>query len=154
MIIGLDHISFNCCTKKNFHKKFIDYYKLFEKKSINHKEKNLFLSKVFKKYLVSFYSSYKNLPPIEKTYYSFAKDKSKSIKVNKNKIILFVKLKKKEILFLNRAFKLKPKKKGRHINFFSLHDKKKYKIFIRKKKKYYKELSRLFGLHIYMLYLN
>ena len=66
MIIGLDHLSLNFVEKKKFHRQIFNYKKVYGVKSLNHKEKNKFISKKIKNHCINFFATNKNLPPIEK----------------------------------------------------------------------------------------
>ena len=127
MILGLDHLSLNCREKKFYKKKILNYNKLYDIKALNHKEKKKFISKKIKNHCITFFTSKKNLPSIEKTYYGKNKINSKKIKIKKNEIFLSVLSKNKEFLFWKKVFNLKRNKN--RINLFSLYDQKKYKFY-------------------------
>jgi hypothetical protein len=133
MIIGLDHLSLNCKDNISFKKKIIYYQKIFGFRSINHKEKDLFINKTTRNHYISFHTILANLPPIEKTYYGKSKFKAQNIKVKKNNVFLSVFSKKKEFAFWKKVLNLQASKNK--INFFSFYDQKKYKFYFDEKYK-------------------
>ena len=129
MIIGLDHLSLNLKTKETFKRKINNYYKIFQEKKLNHKEKKIFLEIKNKSHTISFYNTKKILPPIEKTFYANAGKINQNIVLKKNVIYLSIISKKKEFLFWKKVFDLEPKKNI--INYQSIYDQKKYKFYFK-----------------------
>lgn len=133
MILGLDHLSFNCKDITLFKKKITYYQKIYGLKSINHKEKDLFIHKTIRNHYISFHKIEANLPPIEKTYYGKSKFKAQNIRIKKNNVFLSVISKKKEFEFWKKVLNLKAIKNK--ISFYSFYDQKKYQFHFDEKYK-------------------